>query len=195
MYNLHSPTKKNKNKYKVEWKLFRINRLFWGKGPIDPREGRLFCIIYWKKLLYDYLWPPLNKTRAYIKLYGLKLIIETKQLIIKNDVIMILNYIFIETNNYLFIITWMPQNSYTDIIFCFAVGTASKTEVLSRIPIKINVLEIIVSYFLHRWWKVWTVINCVINHCIKAIRFPGKYCSAEVWRDSICLHSKDEWFL
>lgn len=69
----------------------------------------------------------LNKTRAYIKLYGLKLIIESKKLIMKNDIIMIWNYIFIETNNYLFIIIWMLKNSYTDIIFCFAVGTASKT--------------------------------------------------------------------
>lgn len=59
----------------------------------------------------------------------------------------ILNYNFIESNNYLsIIITLMPQNSYTAIIFCFVVGTASKTEVWAfiRIPIKIKVSEIIV---------------------------------------------------
>lgn len=139
MYNLHSPTK---NKYKVEWKDFWINRLFLGKRAIDPREGKLLGIIYWK-LLYDYLWPPFffKQNQSLYKFVWF----ETKKLIMKNGNT-ILNYIFIGTNNYLFIITWMPQNSYTYILFWSVVGTASKTEVwaFSPIPIKIKVSEIIV---------------------------------------------------
>lgn len=73
-------------------------------------------------ITYGHLFPFfLNKTKVCTQFYGLKLVIETKKLIMKKGN-MILNYIFIETNNYLFIITWIAQNSYTGITFYFVVG-------------------------------------------------------------------------